>query len=132
MLIGILAQQSGFSRDNIRYYEKMGLLRLPKKARRENNYKEYSPAILARLQAIRALKSIGYTLHEIQGVIETYETGGLDCLVGKEQILNKVQIIDAQISQLQTIKQQLLEAIADCPAHCKITAILDRILSAEK
>lgn len=45
MLIGIIAQESGFSRDTIRYYEKIGLLRLPKRARRENNYKEYSPAI---------------------------------------------------------------------------------------
>lgn len=129
MLIGILALESGFSRDTIRYYEKIGLLRLPKKARRENNYKEYSPAILSRLRAIRELKQIGFTLAEIQQVIATYETGGLDCLAGKDQVLEKVRLIDAQISQLLTIRQQLLEAVADCPDHCKITAILDSNLT---
>ena len=129
MLIGIIAQESGFSRDTIRYYEKIGLLGLPKRARRENNYKEYSPAILARLRAIRELKNIGYTLAEIQQVIASYEAGGLDCVAGKDQILEKVRLIDDQITQLLTLKQQLLGVVADCPDHCKITAILDNTLS---
>jgi len=130
MLIGILARDSGFSRDTIRYYEKIGLLRLPKKARRENNYKEYTPSILARLRAVRELKKIGYTLTEIQQVITSYEVGGLDCVAGKEQVLEKVELIDQQISQLLQIKKQLLEAVADCPNNCKITAILDDTLAA--
>ncbi|RZM09040.1 MAG: MerR family transcriptional regulator [Pedobacter sp.] len=104
-------------------------MRLPKKARRENNYKEYSSAILSRLRAIRKLKQIGYTLTEIQQVITSYETGGLDCIAGKDQVLEKVRLIDQQISQLLTIKQQLLDAVADCPDHCKITAILDETLT---
>lgn len=127
MLIGAIAQESGFSRDTIRYYEKIGLLRLP---RRENNYKEYSSAILSRLRAIRELKKIGYTLAEIQQVIASYETGGLDCIAGKDQVLEKVRLIDQQISQLLAIKQQLLDAVADCPDHCKITAILDDTIAA--
>lgn len=129
MLIGLLAQQSGFSRDTIRYYEKIGLLQLSKKARRENNYKEYSPAILSRLRAIRELKAVGYTLQEIQQLIHSYETGGVDCLAGKEQVLEKVRMIDQQISQLQLIKQQLLTAVASCPDHCQIVAILDETLT---
>lgn len=131
MLIGLVAQESGFSRDTIRYYEKIGLLRLPKKARRENNYKEYTRAILSRLRAIRELKNIGYTLTEIKQVIESYELSGLDCIAGKEQVLGKVQVIDQQISQLLRIKKQLLEAVANCPDNCKITAILQETLAAE-
>ena len=129
MLIGTIAQQSGFSRDTIRYYEKIGLLHLPKKARRENNYKEYSTVILSRLRAISELKKLGYTLIEIHQVLESYETGGLDCPAGKEQVIEKVRLIDQKISQLLTIKQQLLEAVATCPDHCKITAILQDTLS---
>lgn len=124
MLIGNIAQESGFSRDTIRYYEKIGLLRLPKKARRENNYKEYPDGILSRLRAIKELKAIGYTLAEISQVIESYETSGLDCIAGKEQVLEKVRLIDEQIRQLTRVRQQLMEAVADCPEHCKITAIL--------
>lgn len=129
MLIGELSYKSGFSRDTIRYYEKIGLLYLSKKARRENNYKEYEPVILSRLKAVRELKNIGYTLSEIQHIISSYETGGLDCLVGKQQVLEKVLSIDEQISRLVQTKHQLLEAVADCPARCKITDILQNMLT---
>ncbi len=44
MLIGQLAQRTGFTRDTIRFYEKHGLIQMPHKARRENNYKEYPDA----------------------------------------------------------------------------------------
>lgn len=124
MLIGELSEKSGFSRDTIRYYERIRLLSVSKRARRENNYKEYEPAILARLRAIRELKNIGYTLSEIQKVISSYEAGGLNCAVGKEQILEKALLIDQQISRLQKVKVQLLEAVANCPDECKITTIL--------
>ncbi|GAB4038203.1 MerR family transcriptional regulator [Spirosoma jeollabukense] len=110
MLIGLVAQESGFSRDTIRYYEKIGLLRLLKKARRENNYKEYTTAILSRLRAIRKLKNIGYTLTEIKQLIESYKLGGLDCVSGKAQILEKVQTIDEQISQLLRVRKPLSTA----------------------
>ncbi|MVM38305.1 MerR family transcriptional regulator [Spirosoma sp. HMF3257] len=89
MLIGAIAQQSGFSLDTIRYYEKIGLVHLSKKSRRENNYKEYSDSILTRLRAIKELKNIGYTLAEIHRLIDSYETQGLDCIAGKEQVLEK-------------------------------------------
>jgi DNA-binding transcriptional MerR regulator len=83
---------------------------------------------LSRLRAIREIKNIGYTLTEIKQIIESYEFGGLDCLEGKEQVLAKVQVIDQQISQLLRIRKQLLEAVADCPDNCKITAILQETL----
>jgi len=130
MLIGELVQKSGFSRDTIRYYEKLQLLTLPKKARRENNYKEYTYTILSRLQAIKQLKNIGYTLQEIQQLLLSYEQGNIDCEIGKEKILEKVTLIDKQIEDLLTVKKQLLEAIVDCPDNCKIINILDTTLNA--
>ena len=128
MLIGELAHQSGFSRDTIRYYEKIGLLTQPREARRDNNYKEYSSATVARLRAVRQLKDIGYTLPEIQHVIESYERGRLDCSAGKEQVLEKVRLIEQQISYLENIKTQLLAAVAGCPGHCRIIGILQTTL----
>ena len=129
MLIGELSRETGFSRDTIRYYEKIGLLALPRKARRANNYKEYTAVLSARLRAIRELKNIGYTLHEIQQLIEAYETGQLDCEAGKEQLLEKVRLIDKQIRQLQEIKAQLLDVASTCPEACKIIRILHTTLT---
>lgn len=128
MLIGELSQKSGFSRDTIRYYKKIGLLKLPGKGRRENNYKEYSTPILGRLGAIRQLKDIGYTLAEVQQVINAYEAGSLDCAEGKKQVQGKIRLIDQQISQSTELKTRLVDAVADCPDSCKITDLLTNTL----
>ncbi|MBO0932777.1 MerR family transcriptional regulator [Fibrella aquatilis] len=127
MLIGELSSQSGFSRDTIRYYEKLGLLTLPRSARRTNNYKEYTAVTLARLRAIRALKDIGFTLLEIQQTIQSFDHEGIDCAKGVQQIRAKLVLIDEQISQLQLCKRQLLDVLTHCSTECQVNAILHDI-----
>lgn len=56
MLIGELSNLSGFSRDTIRYYEKLALLVIEKRNVR-NDYKNYGPEALDRLLQIQRLKS---------------------------------------------------------------------------
>ena len=48
--------------DTIRFYEKQGLVRVGRKERRDNNYKEYPEGIVARLLTIKRMKNIEFTL----------------------------------------------------------------------
>ena len=48
MLIGELAKRSDFSRDTIRYYEKLGLVAMGTDQRADNGYKNYPLEILER------------------------------------------------------------------------------------
>ncbi|SFD29024.1 MerR family DNA-binding protein [Spirosoma endophyticum] len=86
---------------------------------------------MSRLQAIRELKNIGYTLTEIKQITDSCELGELDWVAGKKQISEKVQVTDQQISLLLRVKDQLMEAVANGPYDCKITIILQGIIAAE-
>jgi len=65
MLIGELSKRTGLSRDTIRFYEKQGLIKVGRRERRVNNYKEYSDGILRHLLLFNKIKSYGFTLNEL-------------------------------------------------------------------
>lgn len=101
MLIGELSKKSGFSQDTIRYYEKIGLVKLAGSTRLANNYKQNSEAVLSRLQTIEELKVLGFTLKEIKEMLALREDGLLDCQTNTNDVLLKIQAIDEQIEKLQ-------------------------------
>ena len=55
MLIGELSKHSGFSRDTIRYYEKLGLIAIATGRKTSSGYKNYTPGEAERLDQIRYL-----------------------------------------------------------------------------
>lgn len=72
MRIGELAERARVTPRTIRYYESLGLLR--PSGREPSGYRSYTEAELARLEKIDALKQLGLSLDEIQGVIDLYFT----------------------------------------------------------
>jgi len=126
MLIGELSKKSGFSRDTIRYYEKMGLVKLKGTKRLANNYKQYSEAVLKRLQTIEELKGLGFTLREIKEMLDLREKGLLDCQTNTNDVLLKIQDIEEQIEKLQKIRQHLMNILSLCPDPCQIMLLLDK------
>jgi DNA-binding transcriptional MerR regulator len=129
MLIGDLVKKSGFSKDTIRYYEKMGLIKLNKKERRENNYKEYSQDVLVRLTLVKRLKLLGFTLHEISDVIDILlgETNPCTEILGT--VDNKIGLIDQKIKELEEIKVRLKDIKQNCNGNCTMDDILPTCIS---
>lgn len=107
MLIGALATASGFSKDTIRYYEKIGLIELPRHARRENNYKDYPDEVLQTLRAIRNLKDLGFTLEEIREIIVRRQMNALDKATTFKIIEQKIIHLDTQIDKLLLYRHRL-------------------------
>jgi MerR family transcriptional regulator, copper efflux regulator len=104
MLIGEIADKTGFSRDTIRYYEKMGLIKVGKKSRRDNNYKEYPDSVLERLQIIRRAKHLGFSLREIGDLIESWAG---KTLTKEERIglfKSRIKLIEEKIEKLREVK----------------------------
>jgi len=77
MRIGEIASRAGVSRDTVRFYERMGLLDEAAQPHLSNNYKEYSPQALRRIELITHAKALGFTLKEIADVIVAWERDGL-------------------------------------------------------
>ncbi len=124
MLIGEIIKKTGLTKDTIRFYEKMGLIKVPKKARRENNYKEYPEGVLKRLSVIQKLKGFGFTLNEIDEIIRLYEADLSTCPENLPKVYEKINSIDEKIRQLEEVKQKLVNCIKDCsssnPCGCKL------------
>jgi MerR family transcriptional regulator, copper efflux regulator len=107
MLIGELSKASGFSKDTIRFYEKIGLVELPKRTRRQNNYKDYPEEVLKILITIRNLKDLGFTLEEIREIIVRKQMDALDSSTAFKIIEQKIIHLDLQIDKLLLYKHRL-------------------------
>lgn len=108
MLIGELSKRSGYSRDTIRYYEKIGLIVLPKPSRRNsNNYKDYPVEVLLTLKAIRKYKDLGFTLEEIRELLVLQSIQVLDITKLIQIVERKITGMDAAIEKLHAYKLKL-------------------------
>lgn len=128
MLIGELSKKSGFSRDTIRFYEKIGLIRMDDESRDRYQFKDYPDAVLHRLTAIKRMKECGFTLQETRGFFVLFEEGVLEPERGKRYVQRKIQRIDQQISELISVKGRL-QAIVDSTSDqdCPIGQVLHLI-----
>lgn len=107
MLIGELAKRSGFSRDTIRFYEKIELIVLSKKSRREHNYKDYPVEVLHRLLAIKKYKDLGFTLEEIRELLVRESIQVLDVSKLLDLIDIKIDGVREEIDRLHDLKMRL-------------------------
>jgi len=131
MLIGEVIKKTGMSKDTIRFYEKKGLLKVPKKARRENNYKEYPESIIKKLLVIQRLKGFGFTLNEIDEIIRLYEADITTCPENLPKVHEKIKSINEKIMQLEDVKKKLTDCIKDCssvnPCGCQLDEALSEL-----
>jgi MerR family copper efflux transcriptional regulator len=110
MLIGELSKCSGFSKDTIRYYEKIGLIELAPRSRHYSGYKDYPQEVLATLTSIRNLKGLGFTLEEIREIIIRRQMNALDSTTALKIIDQKIIHLDLQVDKLLLYKQRLQQA----------------------
>lgn len=114
MLIGEISKHTGLSRDTIRFYEKRGLITIPKKQRRDNNYKEYPETIIERLTLIKSIQDLGFTLKEIEIFFELWQEENASCTNLLCTLENKVAQVNDQIEKLNQLKNRLTSSLLKC------------------
>lgn len=118
MLIGELSKRSGLSRDTIRFYEKQGLIKVGRRERRVNNYKEYSEVILRRLLLFNKIKSYGFTLNESAEIISLLDANLASCNTISKVAAGKVEVIDKKIAELQALRNLIVTSVDNCNNGC--------------
>lgn len=113
MLIGELAEETGFSRDTIRYYERIHLLPDDLRSRGSNNYRQYDDAAVARLRAIRTLKEHGFTLSEVRDLLVHLESVE-SCTGLPDALREKVERIDRKLREMASYRDRLNQALDAC------------------
>jgi len=107
MLIGELAEVSGLSKDTIRFYEKIGLIRAGDRIAGTRRYKEFSEQTIGRLSLIQKAKRLGFTLNQIKQTLDSWQDGTLSIAQKIQIIEEKTSDIDRQIAELEGIKDYL-------------------------
>lgn len=107
MRIGEIAEKTGVSRDTIRLYENMGLLKGISRPNAYNNYKDYPEENIERVQFVLLLKKLGLSLKECQELIATIENNNYNRTFQKNFIDEKIRTIDAKIEKLKQLRQTL-------------------------
>ncbi|MEY2862598.1 MAG: hypothetical protein RLY58_305 [Pseudomonadota bacterium] len=118
MKIGDLAKHSGFSRDTIRFYERLGLLGTATRPQHSNNYKDYSAMALRRLGLIAQAKRLGFTLTEIGDLIQVWDNQQLSVTDKTRCIQQKIGEIEAKQHDLAILLEVLTETLAKVQTGC--------------
>lgn len=117
MHIAELEQRTGISRHTLRYYEKAGLLL--EVNRRANNYRDYPEQAVQRVNMVRQLKDLGFSLNEIRDLLNAVRNNRIDCEQGAALMAEKRAAVAAKIVELRNVgamlkrEQKRLEASAE-------------------
>ena len=111
--IGRLAKAAGVPTSSIRYYERRGLL-VPD-ARTGSGYRQYSAESLDRLRFIRAAKAAGFTLANIEALVDAAEGAGAAARREVQQLIRaRLADVAERIETLEQARSTLTRWLETC------------------
>ena len=114
LLIGKLATTANTTKDTIRHYDQLGLLKSRKRQAGSRLYTEFHPECVERIELIKSAQAIGFTLTEIKDSLNDYYDGQLDIdlqLSLTEQKLAQVKKQQANISLMIEMLAERIEIL---------------------
>ena len=109
LLIGTLATEANTTKDTIRHYDQLGLLKSRKRQAGSRLYTEFHPECVERIELIKSAQAIGFTLTEIKDSLNDYYDGQLDI----DLQLNLTQQKLAQVKKQQATIGLMIEMLAE-------------------
>lgn len=108
LTIGKLAKSCHVNVETIRYYQRIGLMRIPESTQ---SYRHYSQQDLETLSFIQKAKDAGLQLNEIKELLTLNLEDRIQVRLVIEQRLSK---IDQRIQELMGLKQRLSTWLDEC------------------
>ena len=106
--IGTVARLVGVNVETIRYYQRIGLVKEPRKT---GGTRYYSDKVVKRLLFIRRLKKLGFTLRELASLLGV---GSKGCREVCTILQNKQTELLQEIEQIRTATEELKQMEIDC------------------
>jgi len=103
--IGMLSQLTKVSSETIRYYERIDLLPSPKRA--SNGYRQYDQAGVERVQFVRRLRSLDFTLEEIREILAFKERQEPPCQYVMSVMDKQIYEIEQRMQDLQKLQGEI-------------------------
>ena len=115
LTIGKLASAAGVNAQTIRYYERSGLVRAPK--RTSAGYRQFGADELRRLLFIRRAQDVGFTLAEIRELLALRIHDPRSCAAVSRRVEAKITATEEKIRELQKLLKSLSRLRASCAAR---------------
>jgi DNA-binding transcriptional MerR regulator len=115
--IGELASRAAMTVDAIRFYEKRGLL--PKAQRSSGHFRVYSPRDLERVRFIRQMQALGFSLSEIQELVDLRDRKTEACETVRQLLQEKLASTRTKGQQLKQLEAELLADLRKCNEELK-------------
>jgi MerR family mercuric resistance operon transcriptional regulator len=113
--IGEVAKRAGVSIDTVRYYEKLRLL--PRPGRSSGGFRLFAPEHIERVQFIKQVQELGFSLEEIKGLLTT---GGADeCRKVRDLLKVKVSELDDRLKAMKRFRRMLARHLSACEIELK-------------
>ena len=109
---GQLARASGVGVQTVRYYERIGLLRSP--PRTGGGYRQYDRSDVRRLRFVRSAQELGFTLGEIESLLELRVEHGKSCASVAETADRVIARVDRKVRELSSMRRALARLRVAC------------------
>ena len=109
-----LAREGGVGVETVRYYQRRGLLPVPRKS---GGIRRYGGEDVRRLRFIRAAQSAGFTLEEIGELLALEATN--DRRRVRALATERIAALDAKIAQMKDARDVLAKLARQCAAGTK-------------
>lgn len=120
--IGSAAERSGISAKMVRHYESLGLL--PRVARTDSGYRQYSEADVHTLRFIKRSRDLGFSMAEIAELVALWQNRRRASAsvkrIAQQHVIDLAQRIEAMQAMQRTLNQLLHHCHGDERPECPI------------
>ena len=109
MTASVLAKKADVPLFTVRYYTRIGLLKPSRDLR--NGYKVYKPADRDRLKFISAAKELGFTLSEIEEILDHAAHSESPCPMVRDIVEKRLRENKEKIRELKRLQARLESAV---------------------
>ena|SRR5215472_4514445 len=107
-----VAARAGVNVQTLRYYERRGLL--PEPVRLESGYRSYGDDAVRTVQFVKRAQQLGFSLEEIDSLLELAAGGPDSCDVAQEIAAEKIAQLERKIADLTAMRDSLQQLADTC------------------
>lgn len=117
LTIGRLAKACGVGVETVRFYERKGLVKIPRQ--KNGSFRVYPEGDVNKILFIKRAQDLGFTLAEIAQLMELNYTKGGACAELENHVQEKLDAINAKIKSLKLMAKQLVKLKDACHKGAK-------------
>ncbi len=126
--IGQVAARAGVNVQTLRYYERRGLLGVPRRS--ESGRRQYPIETIRVIRFIKRAQDLGFTLKEVEELIALRHVRGRDRAKVRRLAEGKLRDVDAKITGLRAVRNAVSTLVESCACRgesleCPILEALD-------